>query len=146
MSDLSRSRVLVTGESGPGNGCQRPDGGQHRNSSQHRSSSQHRNGGEGPRLVRVDDITSGVRTGRHSGHNGPLIHGARESVTVNDVLAAARVAAYAELSAQCIPPEPGEMPAVIVDLSAASALGYRPAHDLMAGIATVWPEFAETTM
>jgi UDP-glucose 4-epimerase len=34
------------------------------------------------------------------------------------------------------------MPAVIVDISAARALGYRPAHDLKSGLATVWPEFA----
>jgi UDP-glucose 4-epimerase len=36
------------------------------------------------------------------------------------------------------------MPAVIVDISAARALGYAPRFDLKAGIATVWPEFSET--
>jgi UDP-glucose 4-epimerase len=35
------------------------------------------------------------------------------------------------------------MPAVIVDISAARALGYQPRHDLKSGISTVWPEFAE---
>ena len=34
------------------------------------------------------------------------------------------------------------MPAVIVDISAARALGYQPTHDLKSGLATVWPEFA----
>jgi UDP-glucose 4-epimerase len=34
------------------------------------------------------------------------------------------------------------MPAVIVDIAAARALGYQPAHDLKSGLATVWPEFA----
>jgi UDP-glucose 4-epimerase len=34
------------------------------------------------------------------------------------------------------------MPAVIVDISAARALGYRPTHDIKSGLATVWPEFA----
>jgi len=42
-----------------------------------------------------------------------------------------------------VPAKPGEMPAVIVDISAARALGYRPAHDLKSGLATVWPEFSE---
>jgi hypothetical protein len=37
------------------------------------------------------------------------------------------------------------MPAVIVDVSAIRALGYKPAHDLKSGIATVWPEFAGET-
>lgn len=31
----------------------------------------------------------------------------------------------------------------IVGIPAARALGYRPEYDLKAGIATVWPEFAE---
>jgi dTDP-D-glucose 4,6-dehydratase len=42
-----------------------------------------------------------------------------------------------------VPPKPGEMPAVIVDISAARALGYTPAHDLKSGLSTVWPEFSE---
>ena len=37
--------------------------------------------------------------------------------------------------------ERSETPAVIVDISAARALGYEPAHDLNSGLATVWPEF-----
>ena len=36
---------------------------------------------------------------------------------------------------------PGEMPAVVVDISAARALGYQPTMDLDTGLATVWPEF-----
>ena len=38
-------------------------------------------------------------------------------------------------------PGPGEMPAVVVDISAARALGYQPTMDLDTGLATVWPEF-----
>jgi hypothetical protein len=33
------------------------------------------------------------------------------------------------------------MPAVIVDISLARSLGYAPAFDLKAGLATVWAEF-----
>ena len=39
------------------------------------------------------------------------------------------------------PVGPGEMPAVVVDISAARALGYQPTMDLDTGLATVWPEF-----
>lgn len=95
-------------------------------------------------LVHVDDIVAGIFTAWRARHSGPLILGSGESVTVNDILAAARAVTGAELPAEHIPPKPGEMPAVIIDISAARALGYKPGHDLKAGIATVWPEFSET--
>lgn len=40
-----------------------------------------------------------------------------------------------------VPVPQGEMPAVVVDISAARALGYQPTFDLDTGLATVWPEF-----
>jgi UDP-glucose 4-epimerase len=94
-------------------------------------------------LVHVDDIVAGILVAWRTGHNGPLILGSGESVTVNDILAAARAVTGAEIPVEHIPPKPGEMPAVVVDISAARALGYEPGHDLKAGIATVWPEFSE---
>jgi UDP-glucose 4-epimerase len=33
------------------------------------------------------------------------------------------------------------MPAVVLDISAAKALGYQPGYDLESGMATVWPDF-----
>ncbi|HUC56354.1 MAG TPA: NAD-dependent epimerase/dehydratase family protein [Streptosporangiaceae bacterium] len=96
-------------------------------------------------LVHVDDIVQGIFAAWKAGHNGPLILGSGESVTVNDILAAARAVTGAEIPAEHVPPKAGEMPAVIVDISAARALGYEPKYDLKAGIATVWPEFSEQT-
>lgn len=95
-------------------------------------------------LVHVDDIVAGILIAWRACHNGPLILGSGESVTVNDIVSAARAVTGTELPVEHVPPKPGEMPAVIVDISAARALGYRPGHDLKAGIATVWPEFSET--
>jgi len=95
-------------------------------------------------LVHAEDIVDGILTAWKAGHNGPLILGSGESVTVNDIVEAARSVTGAELPAEHVPPKPGEMPAVIVDISAARALGYAPRVDLKAGIATVWPEFSET--
>jgi UDP-glucose 4-epimerase len=94
-------------------------------------------------LVHVDDIVAGTFAAWRTGHTGPLILGAGESVSVNDILAAARAVTGAELPAEHVPAKPGEMPAVIVDISAARALGYQPVHDLKSGLATVWPEFSE---
>ncbi len=95
-------------------------------------------------LVHVDDIVAGIFAAWQAGHNGPLILGSGESVTVNDILEAARAVTGAEIPAEHVPAKPGEMPAVIIDISAARALGYQPRYDLKAGIATVWPEFSET--
>ena len=95
-------------------------------------------------LVHVDDIVSGIFAAWKARHIGPLILGSGESVTVNDIVEAARSVTGAELPAEHVPPKPGEMPAVIVDISAARALGYAPGFGLKAGIATVWPEFSET--
>jgi len=48
----------------------------------------------------------------------------------------------APIPAENVPVGNGEMPAVVLDISAAQALGYQPAYDLRAGMATVWPDFA----
>jgi UDP-glucose 4-epimerase len=93
-------------------------------------------------LVHVDDIVTGTLLAWRTGYRGPLILGAGESITVNDIVEAARAVTGEPIPAENIPPKPGEMPAVIVDISAACALGYRPAYDLKSGLATVWPEFA----
>jgi UDP-glucose 4-epimerase len=94
-------------------------------------------------LVHVDDIVAGIFAAWDAQFTGPLILGAGESVPVNDILAAARSVTGAELPAQHIPAKPGEMPAVIVDISRARSVGFEPGHDLKSGLATVWPEFAE---
>jgi UDP-glucose 4-epimerase len=93
-------------------------------------------------LVHVDDIVAGILLAWRTGYRGPLILGAGESVTVNDIVLAARSVTGAPIPVEAIPAKPGEMPAVIVDISAARALGYSPAHDLKSGLATVWPDFA----
>ena len=93
-------------------------------------------------LIHVDDIVSALLLAWRSRATGSTIIGAGESVTVNDIIAAARSVTGAPIPVENIAPKPGEMPAVIVDISAARAMGYRPTHDLKSGIATVWPEFA----
>jgi hypothetical protein len=49
-----------------------------------------------------------------------------------------------EIPVERVPAKPGEMPSVIIDISAARSLGYQSSYDHKAGIATVWPEFSET--
>ena len=93
-------------------------------------------------LVHVDDVVQGVLAAWAAGHNGPLILGAGRSVTVNEMVATARRVTGAPIPVEHVPVGPGEMPAVVVDISAALALGFRPVHDLESGMATVWPDFA----
>jgi UDP-glucose 4-epimerase len=94
-------------------------------------------------LVHVDDVVAGMFAAWRASHSGPLILGAGESVSANDMVDAARVVTGADIPVEHVPPKPGEMPAVIVDISAARALGYTPAYDLKSGLSTVWPEFSE---
>jgi UDP-glucose 4-epimerase len=94
-------------------------------------------------LVHVDDIVAGLFAAWRAGASGPLILGAGESVSVNDMVDAARKVTGCDIPVEYVPAKPGEMPAVIVDVSAARALGYRPTHDLTTGLSTVWPEFSE---
>jgi UDP-glucose 4-epimerase len=94
-------------------------------------------------LVHVDDVIAGIFAAWRAAFTGPLILGAGEPASANDILAAARSVTGAELPAHYTPRKPGEMPSVIVDISAARALGYEPRHDLKSGLATVWPEFSE---
>jgi UDP-glucose 4-epimerase len=92
-------------------------------------------------LVHVDDAVQGVMAAWAAGYSGPLILGAGRSVTVNDMVTTARRVTGAPIPVEHVPVGNGEMPAVVVDISAARAIGYRPALDLETGMATVWPDF-----
>jgi UDP-glucose 4-epimerase len=92
-------------------------------------------------LVHVDDAVQGVMAAWAAGYSGPLILGAGRSVTVTDMVTTARRVTGAPIPVEHVPVGNGEMPAVVVDISAARAIGYRPVHDLETGMATVWPDF-----
>jgi len=92
-------------------------------------------------LVHVDDAVQGLMAAWAAGHNGPLILGAGRSVTVNEMVTTARRVTGAPIPVEHVPVGNGEMPAVVVDITAARAIGYRPVHDLETGMATVWPDF-----
>jgi len=93
-------------------------------------------------VVHVDDVVEGILAAWRAGHTGPVILGSGQSVSVMDMVEAARSVTGAPVPAEHVPVGPGEMPAVRVDISVARGLGYTPAYDLKSGLATVWPEFA----
>jgi len=92
-------------------------------------------------LVHVDDVVQAVLTAWRARYTGPLILGAGTSVSVNDMVATARRVTGAPIPVEYVPVGNGEMPAVVLDISAARSIGYAPSHDLESGMATVWPDF-----
>lgn len=92
--------------------------------------------------VHVDDIVQALTIAWHAGHTGPLVVGSGTSVSVNELIETARRVTGRPIPAERVPAKQGEMPAVVLDISRARELGYRPSHDLASGMATVWPDFA----
>lgn len=94
-------------------------------------------------LVHVDDVVQGILLAWQQDYSGTVIIGSGSSVSVLDLVEAARTVTGRALPAEHVPAKPGEMPAVIVDISRArEQLGYAPAVALTEGLSTVWPEFA----
>jgi len=101
--------------------------------------------GDGMQLrdyVHVDDIVQAVMLAWRVRHTGPLVVGSGRSVSVNDLIDAARQVTGAPIPVEHVPAKQGEMPAVVLDISRARALGYEPRHDLTTGMAGVWPDFS----
>ena len=93
-------------------------------------------------LVHVSDVVSGVLAAWDRQYTGTVIIGSGRSVSVLDLVAAARECTRADLLAEHIPAKQGEMPAVIVDIAKARAeLGYAPKFSLVEGLRTVWEDF-----
>ncbi len=97
--------------------------------------------GDGRQLrdyVNVADVVSAVLLGlRRPGLSGPLVIGSGLSVSVLDLVDLVESALGRKLNVQHVPAKPGEMPAVIVDNSAARRWGWAASVTLEAGIAEV---------
>jgi hypothetical protein len=85
--------------------------------------------GEQADISTLGGATRRVPTGKTELDGARMANGSRVLVT------------GAPIPVEHVPVGNGEMPAVVVDISAARAIGYRPVHDLETGMATVWPDF-----
>lgn len=93
-------------------------------------------------LVHVSDVAAGVVAAWRHRYTGTAIIGAGHSVTVMDLIEAARTATGAPLPVEHVPAKTGEMPAVIVDITrAGKEFGYQPRVGLAEGLGTVWADF-----
>nr|WP_211469772.1 NAD-dependent epimerase/dehydratase family protein [Actinocrinis puniceicyclus] len=94
-------------------------------------------------LVHVEDVARGVLIAWSAQALGPLVIGAGRSVSVLDLVQAAREATGRPLPAEHVPAQTGEMPAVVVSIARARALGYEPRVGLEQGLAGVWQDLRE---
>lgn len=95
-------------------------------------------------LVNAADVSAAVLLAWEHGVQGPLIVGSGQSISVLDMIAAAREATGAELPIKHVEAKPGEMPAVIVSIDHARGFGYEPRVALVDGLRQVWDEFRST--
>jgi UDP-glucose 4-epimerase len=94
-------------------------------------------------LVHVEDAAQGFLVAWRRRYTGSLIVGSGRSVTVTELVEAARKATGRPIPAEHVPAKSGEMPAVIVDISRARSLGYQPRMTLEDGLAGVWQDFRD---
>ncbi|GAA3570341.1 NAD-dependent epimerase/dehydratase family protein [Kribbella ginsengisoli] len=93
-------------------------------------------------LVYVDDVVAAVLLALDTRFDGRAIIGSGNSVSVLDLVDTVRAVTGAGVPAEHVEAPAGEMPAVVVDVSAsAETLGYRPTVSLEDGLARTWQYF-----
>lgn len=92
-------------------------------------------------LVHTADVCRALVLAWERGIEGPLIVGSGSSISVLDLVDAAREATGHELPVKHVEAKQGEMPAVIVSIDRARGIGYDPQVTLVDGLRRVWSEF-----
>ena len=92
-------------------------------------------------LVHASDVCLALALAWAHEVDGPLIVGSGSSISVLDLIDAAREATGHELPVKHVEAKPGEMPAVIVSIERARSIGYEPRVALVDGLRRVWEEF-----
>ena len=91
-------------------------------------------------LVHVHDVARAFAMAVGGWPSGPTIIGSGTSVTVLDMLEAARAVTGRAIPVEHVPAKDGEMPAVVVDTSRARSLGWQPSMSLPEGMASAWDD------
>lgn len=100
--------------------------------------------GDGEQLrdyLYVSDAVQAIVLGLGLDHSEVVTVGARESVSMNTLHRIACEVTGVAIGAEHIAAKPGEMPAVVVDTSHATALGFAPAYSIREGLAATWEDF-----
>jgi UDP-glucose 4-epimerase len=93
-------------------------------------------------LVYVDDVVAAILLALETGYSGRAIVGSGNSVSVLELVDTVRAVTGTAIPAEHVDAPAGEMPAVVVDISAsAETLGYKPTVSLPDGLARTWQYF-----
>jgi len=91
--------------------------------------------------VYVTDVTAAIELAIGLARSETLTIGAAESVSMNDLHRIACEVTGVDIGKEHVAAKAGEMPAVIVDNRRALSRGWRPEHDIRAGIMATWEDF-----
>jgi UDP-glucose 4-epimerase len=95
--------------------------------------------------VYISDVVQSIELAMALPRSDLLTIGSGMSVSMNELHRIACEVTGIEIGKQHVPAKPGEMPAVIVDNSHATGLGWRPQHDIRSGLAETWHDFEANT-
>jgi UDP-glucose 4-epimerase len=93
-------------------------------------------------LVHVRDVARAFVLAAEGWPGGPVIIGSGSSITVLDIVEAARECTEREIGAVHVDPKPGEMRAVVLDNGLARSRGWAPRLALVEGLRDAWADFA----
>ncbi len=91
--------------------------------------------------VYIEDAVNSLLLGLELETSATFIVGGGRSVSVNELHQMTVAATGCEISATHIAPKPGEMPAVIVDISKSKDAGFVPTWSLERGLDATWSSF-----
>jgi UDP-glucose 4-epimerase len=91
--------------------------------------------------VYVDDAVASLLLALSLESPETFIVGAGHSLSINELHEKTCAATGVDIPAVHVDPKPGEMPAVIVDISKGATLGYAPSRSLEQGLADTWASF-----
>jgi UDP-glucose 4-epimerase len=92
-------------------------------------------------LVNVRDVADAVAAAVESWPSGPVIIGGGRSFSVLDMVETARRTTGRTIPTTHVDPQPGEMPAVVVDIARARLRGWEPTISLSDGMLEAWADF-----
>jgi UDP-glucose 4-epimerase len=96
-------------------------------------------------LVHVADVARAFAMAAQGWPSGPVIVGSGSSITVLDVVEAAREATGCPIPTTHVAPRDGEMRAVVLDNGVARGRGWAPTMSLADGMRSAWADFAPAT-
>lgn len=91
--------------------------------------------------IYVGDAVSAMTVAMRQRYSGPIVTGSGRSVSVSELVQAARQATGCEIPATLGEQRAGEMQAVVVDTSLARSLGFRAETNLEEGLRNAWKTF-----